>query len=132
MTTQRQERVARLLREEISEIARRQLKDPRLGMVSITEVVVAADLRQAQVYVSALGNEQARKEALQALQGAAGFIQGELGRSIRLRHIPHLQFRDDPSLSRGDRVLDLMDQLAEEEHGESSPSESGGGADSEA
>ena len=130
MTTQRQQRLARLLQEEISSILRRQLKDPRLGMVSITEVVVAPDLRQAQVYVSALGDEEARLAALQVLRGAAGFVQAELGKSIRLRYIPRLDFRYDASLDRGDRVLDLLDQIAREEHGESSPSQSGGAPDS--
>ena len=126
MTTQRQQRVARLLREEISSILRRQLKDPRLGLVSITEVVVAPDLREAQVYMSALGEERARAQMLQVLRGAAGFVQGELGKSIRLRHIPRLDFRYDVSLEEGSRVLDLLDQIAREEHEKSPPSETGG------
>jgi ribosome-binding factor A len=129
MRTQRQQRVAHLLREEISSILRRQLKDPRLGLVSITEVEVAPDLREAQVYVSALGDGPARAEALRVLRGAAGFVQGELGRNIRLRHIPRLDFRQDAALERGNRVLDLLDEIAKEEDAEG-PQREGGGAQS--
>ena len=119
MPTQRQQQVSELLREQISLIMQRRLKDPRLGLVSITQVLVAPDLRDARVFIDSLGDETAGLQAARVLQGAAGFIQAELGRNLHLRRVPRLDFRYDAALSRGDHVLDLIDKIAKEEKGES-------------
>ncbi|MDI6829651.1 MAG: 30S ribosome-binding factor RbfA, partial [Armatimonadota bacterium] len=76
----RLERVKELLKSEISEIIRREIKDPRLGFVTITDAEVSKDLRHAKIYVSVLGDEQQKQETLNILQAAAGFIRGEFGR----------------------------------------------------
>jgi len=124
MLTQRQERLGRLLREEISELIQRHLKDPRLGMVTVTEVVPAPDLREARVFVSVYGDADAQQESLAGLHSAGGFLHEELKRRLRLRRIPHLEFRLDDSLARGSRILDLLEQV----RGELRPDDTSGDA----
>ncbi len=122
MPTQRQQRLSRLFREEISELLLRHLKDPRLGMITITEVRIAPDLSQAIVYVSPQGSPraepkeeaEARRQSLEGLVSAAGHIRTELGRRLRLRRIPELDFRLDDTQERADRVEDLLDQVSRE------------------
>ena len=108
MATQRSQRVGELLREEISQIIQR-LNDPRIGMASVTEVQVSPGLREATVYVSVYGSPEQEAESLRVLTGAVGHIRGELGRTLRMRRIPELDFRIDPSLKRGARILELLD-----------------------
>jgi ribosome-binding factor A len=111
----RLERFNSLLREEISEILQRQLKDPRLGsMVSVTAVEVSADLHYAKVLVSTLGNTAEKAETLAALKSAAGFIRRELMDRIKARHIPDLDFRIDETIEKADRVLRMIDHISEE------------------
>jgi len=118
MPTQRQERVGQLLRDEISRIVQREMRDPRLGLVTVTEVRVSADLRQARVYVSVYGDEETARNTVDALSGAAGYVRGELSRVVKLRHIPELTFHYDDSLARGSRVLELMEKLKREQTGQ--------------
>jgi ribosome-binding factor A len=116
VATQRQERVGQLLREEISRIIERQLKDPRLGgMITVTEVQVTPDLRQARVFVSVLGSDEQARGSFEALHRAAGFIRGELAKQhLRLRYLPELEFRRDESLARGARIFELLEQVKRE------------------
>lgn len=114
MTTQRQERVAQLLREEISRIIERELRDPRIGMASITEVEVTRDLRHARCFVSVLGDDDQARVSLEALDRARGFVRGELGKHLRLRFVPEIEFRHDDSLARGVRISQLLDQVKRE------------------
>lgn len=111
----RAERVSRALRREISDILRHELKDPRIGFVSVTEVELSSDLRQAKVYCSVLGAEDQKRKALAGLRSATGFVRAEVARRIRLRHAPELVFRLDDSIERGVRVVSLMTKLSEEE-----------------
>jgi len=111
----RAERVARALRREISDILRHELKDPRIGFVSITEVELSSDLRQAKVYCSVLGEPEEKRKALQGLRSATGFVRAEVAHRIRLRHAPDLVFLLDDSIERGVRVVSLMTKLSEEE-----------------
>jgi len=111
MLTQRQQRLNRLLREEISELLLRHLKDPRLGAIAITEVRVSPDLAQAIVYVSPRGEGENRQQSMEGLISAAGHIRAQLGRRLRLKRIPELDFRLDYAQERGDRVLDLLEQV---------------------
>ena len=114
MATQRQERVARLLREEISRIIEREIKDPRIGMVSITDVEVTPDLRQACVFASVYGSEDQARDSIEVLDRAVRFIRGELGKALRLRYVPELEFRLDPSLAHGARIVQLLEQVKRE------------------
>ncbi|NIM05692.1 MAG: 30S ribosome-binding factor RbfA [Armatimonadetes bacterium] len=114
MLTQRQQRLNRLFREEISDLLLRHLKDPRLKMITITEVQVSPDLTQATVYVSTMDDAESRKEKLEGLDSAAGHIRSQLGKRLKLKRIPVLQFRPDLAQERGDRVLGLLDQIRRE------------------
>lgn len=114
-------RVNGLLRAEISELLKRQVKDPRLGVfVTITEVVSSPDLRHAKVFVSILGSQHERKEALRGLAAASGFLRRQLGERLVLRRIPELSFLEDASMEQGAHLLDLIRQVtAEGEAGKS-------------
>lgn len=113
--TRRTERVNELLREEISELLRRQVKDPRVsGLVTVTAVEVTADLEHARVFVSVLGSEEEWSETFRALDSAAPFLRRRLGRRLTLRHTPELIFQRDDSLERGAHLLALLDEVATE------------------
>jgi ribosome-binding factor A len=117
--TRRTERVSELLREELSEILQRQVKDPRLAVIlSITEVEVSPDLKAAKVYLSVLGDDAAENDVFLALKSATPFIRHELRpRLASLRYTPELMFLPDHSIERGARLSALIDQVvAEEEH----------------
>lgn len=115
MTSRRVERVNEQLRAEISELISRNMKDPRLrGMISVTEVETAPDLRRAKVFISVLGTEQERAETLAALQHAAGFFRRELRERLHTRYTPELDLRLDTSIERGDRIMRLMRQVQAE------------------
>jgi ribosome-binding factor A len=111
--SQRTVRVNELLREEISELLQREVKDPRLdeGLTTITEVQVSPDLRHATVFVSYMGNAD-RGEVLKGLSAAAPFLHRELLRRLTMRHVPDLVFRFDPSLERGARLASLINQVS--------------------
>lgn len=109
-------RVNELLRAEISELLLREVKDPRVsrGMVTITEVQVSPDLRHAVVYVSHLGTEAERKEALEGLKNSSHFLHRELVHRLSLRNVPELVFKFDPSIERGARLAELINQVGAE------------------
>ena len=109
MGSHRVERVAAQLREEISEIIVRDLKDPRIGMASITEVKLSPDLRNATVKVSVVGEEEGRQSAIDGLEHAKGFIRRELGaRLSNLRFAPDLHFQLDEGIAYSVRVSKLL------------------------
>lgn len=112
--SRRTSRVSELLREEISDLVQRDLKDPRLegALLSITEVEVSGDLRNAVVFVSHLGTAEERDEALAGLQSAASYLERELRRRLRMRRTPSLTFRFDPSIERGARLASTIADLA--------------------
>jgi ribosome-binding factor A len=110
----RQERVEELIRQEVCEILREKVSDPRIGFVSITGVEISPDLENASIYVSILGDEKQKEEALKGLYSATRFIRGELGHRIELRLVPKLRFFRDDSLERGSRVLGLIKKLEHE------------------
>ncbi len=117
--TRRTNRVNELLREEISELVQREIKDPRLGdgLISVTEVVVSPDLRHATVFISQLGGNPDHTEVLTALQHAAHFMHGELVRRLALRRVPDLAFRYDISLERGARMAALINTVSVDSSG---------------
>ena len=111
MNDRRQRRVAELIHQEISLLIQRQVRDPRLGSITVTGVEVTQDLRLATIYVSVLGDDADVNQALAALKSAAGFFRHELGSTLTLRFIPELAFRLDKSLEQGLRIDQLLDSL---------------------
>jgi ribosome-binding factor A len=118
--TARTDRIDQLLREEIGQILARDVRDPRIGFVTITDVDTAPDLSTARVWVSVIGQPAEREQTLRALQGAMPFVRRELGRRVSLRRVPDLQIRADDTAQRGTRVLQI---LAELEAGGAAPEE---------
>ena len=110
--THRIERV-NLIRQEISELLQRQVKDPRLGsFVAVTEVSTSPDLKHARVFVSRAGSVEERGEILKVLAAASGFFRRELAGRLKMRRIPELSFEWDDSIERGTRLLDLIDEIS--------------------
>lgn len=108
----RPERVAQLMRREISDIVHNRLRDPRIGTtVTITDVEVTQDLAFARVYVSVLLEGPERDRILEALAHAAGFVRRELGPRLGLREVPEVRFELDDSIERGRRVDDILRKL---------------------
>lgn len=128
MPTQRQRRVQELLVQEISDIIRREVRDPRIGFLTVTDAEISPDLRNARVFVSTIGSPEELAEALKGLNRAAGFIRHEFARRANLRFTPTLEFRADTAIARGTRITELLASLHEEEHG-SDPDPPGGGSD---
>lgn len=115
--TYRVERLNSLLRQEISDLVQRQVKDPRLGsFISITEVETSSDMRYAKIYVSSLGTDIEKNETLKALTSASGFIRHELGERLKTRRIPELSFRLDNTIAKAERVLRIIDEIASKEN----------------
>ncbi len=113
----RMRRVDEAIRQVLSE-AVGELKDSRIGFVTVTGVRTTTDLKQAAVYVSVLGNERKRAQTLQALDSAHGVLQGQIARELRLKRTPQLTFEYDESVERGVRMTKLIDELAPEDTGE--------------
>jgi ribosome-binding factor A len=107
----RMRRVNEAVREVISEGVG-ELKDPRVGFVTVTGVETSADLRQATVFVSVLGTESKREKTLAGLAAAHGVLQARLARELRLKRTPQLTFEYDPTVERGVRMTQLIDELA--------------------
>ena len=106
--TRRVDRVADALREAIADLVLREIKDPRVGMITLTGVRVSADLRHARVYFSVLGDAARRAQCLEGLRSAAGFIRTQLARRLNLRVVPEVTFEFDPSLEQAERVSRLL------------------------
>ena len=104
-------RVNEAVRQVLSE-AVGDLKDPRIGFVTVTGVDTSPDLRHARVYVSVFGSEKAQAESLAGLEAAHGVLQSRLARELRMKRTPQLVFEYDPSVERGVRMTQLIDELA--------------------
>ena len=110
--SRRVDRVNELLRLEISQLLARQVKDPRLsGVITITEVRAAPDLRTALVLVSVMGDDEEKKNALAGIQSAAKFMRRELRDRVSLRYVPFLSFTLDDSLENSDRLMGMLNQI---------------------
>ena len=113
--SRRVDRINGLLREEISRLLSREIKDPRLsGLLTITQVRTSPDLRNAKVYLSVLGNDEANTTALQGIQSAATFLRKQLRERLRLKYVPFLTFEIDDSMETSDHIFRLMDQARQE------------------
>lgn len=116
MAGTRAQRLAEVIRTEVSDIIQRGLKDPRIGgFISVTDVVVSADLRHAKIFVSVLGDEAAKGRTMAGLDQATGHIRSQLSRRMALRFMPEILFRLDPSIERGARVASLLREVKQEE-----------------
>lgn len=107
----RQGRLAEAIKKEISDLIHNEIKDPRIGFVTITAVDVSSDLRHAKVYASVLGGGEQQRITAEALNRATGYIRSEIGRRIRLKYTPEIIFQLDSSIERGTRVIKLMEEV---------------------
>ena len=124
-TQQRVEKIREAIKQEASDIIR-QMKDPRIGFVTVTDVEVSRDLRHVKIFVSVLGDEESRQTSLEGLERATGYIRTEIGQRIRLRHTPEIAFRWDSSMERGARISQILHELKQGQENESSSPESEG------
>ncbi|MGB1238058.1 MAG: 30S ribosome-binding factor RbfA [Pseudomonadales bacterium] len=115
----RTQRIAEQMQRDLSQLIQREVKDPRLGMVTISHVKVARDLGYAEIYITVLpigdqSEEDALASSLEVLKDAAGFLRTELARDMQLRTIPRLRFHYDASIDRGRRLHSLIEQTVRE------------------
>jgi ribosome-binding factor A len=115
MPSRRQRQVGELLHQEISLILQREVKDPRLGFVTVTGVDVSPDLRLARVYITVLGDKNDAKSTLAGLASAASYFKSLMRQSLSLRTIPDLTFKLDTSLEQGLRIEALLDSIEQEQ-----------------
>lgn len=111
---QRSQRVAEEMKREIAQILRDEVKDPRIGFVTITRVEVTRDLRYAKVFVSVFGEEMEKEQSLKALNNASGFVRREIGRRIKLRYTPEILFSFDQSIEHGVKISQLITKVNQE------------------
>jgi ribosome-binding factor A len=107
-------RVGDLLKEELSDLLLRNIKDPRIGFVTITEVRVSADLRHARVYFVTHERGEEQQRSLEGLESARGYLRGELGRRLSLRYVPDLSFTVDETLDHSFRIREILKSLETE------------------
>jgi len=113
--SRRTDRLNGLLRQEISQLLSRQIKDPRLhGVISITQVKTSSDLRSATVFLSVLGDAATKHSALQGIQSATAFLRRELGNTLTLRYVPFLKFVLDDTMEKADHLLEVMNHLKDD------------------
>ena len=110
MASDRLRRVDEAVRQVLSDAVATDLKDPRVGFVTVTAVKTSPDLRHARVYVSVLGDEAARQASLDGLRSAHGFLQRRVASELRMKHTPTLDFVYDDSVERGMRLSELIDR----------------------
>jgi ribosome-binding factor A len=114
MSSRRRQQVGDLIRDEVSDILTYEMKDPRLGMVTVTRVDMSPDLRYATIYASVYGDETEQHETLQALSGASGYVRRLLAPRLRIRHIPVLNFRLDHSMEHAEQIARTLSQIEAE------------------
>ncbi len=112
--TRRTRQVGEMLREELTDIIRTDVKDPRVGFFTITRVDIGPDLRNASAMVSVLGTEQEREETLEALRSAAGYIRRQLKPRLRMRQVPEISFVDDRSMEHAQEIASALKELERE------------------
>ncbi len=128
MAGARMRRVDEAMREVLSDAIATELQDPRVGFVTVTGVRTSPDLRHARVYVSVLGDDEAREASLEGLRSAHGFLQNRVAQALRLKHTPALAFDYDESVDRGMRISELLDEVAPPEPSPSPESADGSDA----
>jgi ribosome-binding factor A len=111
MSELRANRVAEQMKKELGEIISQKLKDPRVGFVTVTDVEVTGDLQEATIFISVLGTDQEKEDSLLGLTKAKGFIRSEIGKRIRLRKVPEIEFEYDEALEYGNRIETILRDL---------------------
>jgi ribosome-binding factor A len=106
--TRRTDRVAEALQALVADLLLREIKDPRIGLVTVTAVTVSPDLRHARIYFSCLGDAARRAQSLKGLTSAAGFVRSQVARKLNLRVAPEIVFEFDPSLEQAERIAQLL------------------------
>ena len=118
MSSRRVERVSQSMRETLAQLLLREIKDPRVRMVTVSRVDLSPDLRNARVYYGCLGDTEAREQAQRGLESAAGFLRGQLSRQLHLRYAPELRFHFDDGFEHAEHVARLL--RGADDRGESS------------
>lgn len=104
-------RVGEQLKKELSQLLQRELKDPRIGFVTVTSVEMSRDLEHAKVFVSVMGDEEQKRQTLEALEKAKGFLRSEAGRRLGIRRTPEIVFKMDESIDHGQRISKLLEEV---------------------
>jgi ribosome-binding factor A len=115
MASERRERVAALLQSAIADLLLRDVKDPRIGMVTVTGVDLSPDLKHARVYVAPFGDAAGGQRALSGLESARRYLQSQVGKRLKLRYTPELRFELDTSFDQADRMERLLREIAPSE-----------------
>lgn len=113
MDYQRSDRVGDLLIEVISELLRKEIRDPRIGAVTLTGAKVSKDLKHARIYFRLLGRHEGKKEVMAGLKSAGGFIRSKVGKQLNLRFVPTIEFLYDETEDEAQRIEDLLKQVKE-------------------
>jgi len=108
------EKLQELIKQEVGKMLLYDIKDPRIGFVTVTEVEMTGDLREAKIYVSIMGNDEQIKNSMEGLQSALGFIRREIGKRIRLRFTPEISFAPDKSLDYSEHIQKLLLKIERE------------------
>lgn len=108
------EKLQELIKQEVSKMLLYDIKDPRIGFVTVTEVEMTGDLREAKIYVSIMGNDEQIKNSMEGLQSALGFVRREIGKRIRLRFTPEISFAPDKSLDYSEHIQKLLLKIERE------------------
>ncbi|NLM21458.1 MAG: 30S ribosome-binding factor RbfA [Peptococcaceae bacterium] len=111
MVKHRAFRLAESIKQEVSRIIREDIKDPRLGFVTVTDVEVSDDLRYAKIFVSIMGNQDEVKNSMDVLARATGYVRTEIGKIVRLRHVPEITFKFDQSIEYGAHISKLLREV---------------------
>ncbi|NWJ47802.1 MAG: 30S ribosome-binding factor RbfA [Chloroflexi bacterium] len=113
--SRRTEQVAEMIKEIVSTLIQRELRDPRLGFVTITRVEVSPDLKHAKLLFSVMGTEEARKDTFKALKGASGYLRRELFHQLQMKYVPELHFEFDGGIEHGDKIQRILQAIEQEE-----------------
>lgn len=111
MSDVRVRKLQEFIKQEVSQMLMRGMKDPRIGFTTVTDVEVTGDLRQAKIYVSLFGSDKEKADTLQALKHARGHVRSELGKILNLRHVPEIDFDKDTSLDYSMHIESLIDEI---------------------
>ncbi len=114
MNPYRKEMVCKEIKRVTADLVQKELRDPRLGFVSVTKAEVSSDFKYAKIFFSVMGNERQQKKTMAGLRHAKGFIQKELSRAIRMRSIPEIRFELDDTIEKAFKMTQLLDKLAAE------------------
>ncbi|MEJ8302585.1 30S ribosome-binding factor RbfA [Saccharibacillus sacchari] len=124
-------RVGEEIKKELSQMIQSELKDPRIGFVTVTDVEVTGDLSEANVYLSIFGDEDQKQQSLTGIKKATGFLRTEIGKRIRLRHTPALIFHLDESIAYGSKIESLLGQIKSEDAPEKAKQDHKGDGDAD-